>query len=171
VLVLDEPTNDLDLETLELLEAQLAEWPGTLLLVSHDRTFLDNVVTSTLAFEGEGRVVENVGGYEDWLRQSRRQTTARTGGGGTTAVRTSAQMAGAAGARKLSYKERRELDTLPARIEILEEEQRQLQAAVADSEFYRRAADQIAQAMDRLEALEYELIAAYARWHDLEERA
>ncbi len=72
VLVLDEPTNDLDLETLELLEAQLAEWPGTLLLVSHDRTFLDNVVTSTLAFEGQGRVAENVGGYEDWLRQSQK---------------------------------------------------------------------------------------------------
>ncbi len=173
VLVLDEPTNDLDLETLELLEAQLAEWPGTLLLVSHDRTFLDNVVTSTLAFEGQGRVTENVGGYEDWLRQSRRQTATRTvEGGAAAAMRAIAPgpTVAAAALRKLSYKEQRELDALPARIETLEEEQRQLRDDVAAPEFYRRPADQIAQAMDRLEALEYELIAAYARWHDLEER-
>ncbi len=173
VLVLDEPTNDLDLETLELLEAQLAEWPGTLLLVSHDRTFLDNVVTSTLAFEGQGRVVENVGGYEDWLRQSRRQATTRAAeSGATPAARSTPHGATAAAAapRKRSYKEQRELDALPARIETLEEEQRQLRDDVAAPEFYRRPADQIAQAMDRLEALEYELLAAYARWHDLEER-
>ena len=97
VLVLDEPTNDLDLETLELLEAQLAEWPGTLLLVSHDRTFLDNVVTSTLAFEGQGRVTENVGGYEDWLRQSRRQGATRASqAGAATAARAAAQATTAA---------------------------------------------------------------------------
>ena len=80
VLVLDEPTNDLDLETLELLEAQLVEWPGTLLLVSHDRAFLDNVVTSTLVFEGDGRVQEYVGGYEDWLRQRKRSGDSRNAG-------------------------------------------------------------------------------------------
>jgi ATP-binding cassette subfamily F protein uup len=175
VLVLDEPTNDLDLETLELLEAQLAEWPGTLLLVSHDRTFLDNVVTSTLAFEGGGKVSENVGGYEDWLRQTRRQASARAAGAGATnGGRTRALPAATAvtpGSRKVSYNERRELESLPARIETLEEEQRQLRDTVGDPAFYKRPADQIAQAMDRLEALEYELLAAYARWHDLEARA
>ncbi len=180
VLVLDEPTNDLDLETLELLEAQLAEWPGTLLLVSHDRTFLDNVVTSTLAFEGEGRVTENVGGYEDWLRQNRRRTSSLSsrsraeGAAGRSPDRSGATVAATAavpGSRKLSYNERRELDALPARIESLEDEQRQLQAAVGDSAFYKRPADQIAHAMDRLEALEYELLAAYGRWHDLDARS
>ncbi len=171
VLVLDEPTNDLDLETLELLEAQLAEWPGTLLLVSHDRTFLDNVVTSTLAFEGQGRVAENVGGYEDWLRQSRKQATTRAAeSGATPGAPATPRGATATAPRKLSYKEQRELDGLPARIETLEEEQRTLRDDVAAPEFYRRPADQIAQAMDRLEALEYELLAAYARWHDLEQR-
>ena len=169
VLVLDEPTNDLDLETLELLEAQLAEWPGTLLLVSHDRTFLDNVVTSTLAFEGQGRVAENVGGYEDWLRQTRRQATTRAAESGATPAARSTHR-GATAPRKLSYKDQRELEALPARIEILEEEQRRLQAAVADPEFYKRPSDQITQAMERIEVLEYELVAAYARWHDLEER-
>src|SRR5437016_10041858 len=119
VLVLDEPTNDLDLETLELLEAQLVEWPGTLLLVSHDRAFLDNVVTSTVVFEGDGRVQEYVGGYADWLRQraaamppapsTRRQTRAGV----------SSESSAAATKKKLSYKERRELADLPARIEVL----------------------------------------------------
>ena len=117
-------------------------------------------------------VAEYVGGYDDWLRQSRRQAATRAAeGGATAATRATPRTTGAALApRKLSYKEQRELDALPARIETLEEEQRQLRDDVAAPEFYRRPADQIAQAMDRLEALEYELIAAYARWHDLEER-
>src|SRR5205823_12168627 len=120
VLVLDEPTNDLDLETLELLEEQLVEWPGTLLLVSHDRVFLDNVVTSTLVFEGGGRVQEYVGGYEDWVRQR-----AAAGEGESDRVTASVPDAGrrperatpAMASKKLSFNERRELDQLPARID------------------------------------------------------
>ena len=118
VLVLDEPTNDLDLETLELLEAQLVEWPGTLLLVSHDRVFLDNVVTSTLAFEGDGRVTEYVGGYEDWLRQ-RPQPAARSEPSARKSVTPGRESvardngpSASTGRRKLSYKEQRELEAL-----------------------------------------------------------
>jgi ATP-binding cassette subfamily F protein uup len=171
VLVLDEPTNDLDLETLEILEARLAEWPGTLLLVSHDRTFLDNVVTSTLAFEGDGVVTENVGGYEDWLRQSRMRAAAVPGptpGRKPAEGPDRARVSSPSGARKLSYNERRELDALPARIDALEEEQRLLQAKVGDPDFYKCSPDEITRAMDRLAALEFELLEAYARWHDLD---
>ena len=148
VLVLDEPTNDLDIETLELLEAQLVDWPGTLLLVSHDRAFLDNVVTSTMVFEGNGRVQEYVGGYEDWLRQRADAAAGpvRPGGTASTGARrpspnganpsdspTAVATASPASARKkLTFKERRELDELPARIEALESEQTQLEAAIAD---------------------------------------
>src|SRR5207247_4149149 len=118
LLVLDEPTNDLDLETLELLEAELVRWPGTLLLVSHDRAFLDNVVTSTLVFEGDGRVQEYVGGYEDWVRQR-----AAAGEGKSDRVTAFVPDAGgraeratpATASKKLSFNERRELDELPAR--------------------------------------------------------
>src|SRR5205823_4914018 len=109
VLVLDEPTNDLDLETLELLEEQLAEWPGTLLLVSHDRVFLDNVVTSTLVFEGGGRVQEYVGGYEDWLRQ-RDVPDVRLGQTAPSGPRSRSREAVSSAAKKLSYRERRELE-------------------------------------------------------------
>jgi ATP-binding cassette subfamily F protein uup len=130
VLVLDEPTNDLDLETLELLEEWLTTWPGTLLLVSHDRAFIDHVVTSTLVFEGEGRVQEYVGGYEDWVRQRPRATGASTGTT-TTTPRPIARDDGQSRPRKLSYKEQQEYDQLPARIEALESEQKQLQADIA----------------------------------------
>src|SRR5471030_52082 len=138
VLVLDEPTNDLDLETLELLEAQLVDWPGTLLLVSHDRAFLDNVVTSTFAFEGGGRVEEYVGGYDDWLRQ-RGAGRARAAAPPTPREKGAVPLVEArpAPARKLSYKERREFTELPARIEALEGEQIALNAKVADSHFYK----------------------------------
>ena len=98
MLVLDEPTNDLDIETLELLEAQLAEWPGTLLLVSHDRVFLDNVVTSTLVFEGEGRVQEYVGGYEDWLRQTQDRAAGRDTGSSGSQVHGFTGSSGSSGA-------------------------------------------------------------------------
>ena len=132
VLVLDEPTNDLDLETLELLEQQLVEWSGTLLLVSHDRVFLDHVVTSTLAFEGDGRFTEYVGGYEDWVRQ--RPKPAREAGRSErkeVARESGRSEAGSAGTdvqppKKLSYKEQRELEELPGRIAALEQEQREL---------------------------------------------
>jgi len=171
VLVLDEPTNDLDLETLELLEDELVEWPGTLLLVSHDRAFLDNVVTSTLVFEGDGRVREYVGGYEDWLRQ-RIAGQRKTPGG----VRLQpdpdqgARPAKASANRKLSYKEQRELDALPARIEALETEQRALNARIAGTDFYRESRDAIAAALARVDDLHREVAATYARWHDLESR-
>ena len=174
VLVMDEPTNDLDIETLELLEERLVNWPGTLLLVSHDRAFIDHVVTSTLVFEGDGRVQEYIGGYEDWLRQ-RRQTepdvrkpisAARTDagkneGGNANATRLS---------RKPSYKEQLELDQLPSRIEALETEQRQLQSDVASGDFYKRPAAEIHEALARLEELETLLLAAYARWDALDSR-
>src|SRR5262245_41694483 len=145
VLVLDEPTNDLDLETLELLEEELVEWPGTLLLVSHDRAFLDNVVTSTFVFEGEGRVEEYVGGYEDWLRQRAQDTsppqrTRKTPREARPVEQTSSSVSSVSavvespGRRKLSYKEQRELDALPAQIEALESEQSALNARIAAPE-------------------------------------
>jgi ABC transport system ATP-binding/permease protein len=177
VLVLDEPTNDLDLETLELLEAQLVEWPGTLILVSHDRVFLDNVVTSTLVVEGDGRVAEYVGGYGDYLRAkhaaamaaapSPEPAVARRGSGQARAEETAA--AGAAPARKrLSYMEQREFDALPARIETLEAEQQALHAAVAAPDFYKEPAGAIRQSLARLEELQAALLAAYARWDELD---
>src|SRR6185503_8948570 len=115
VLVLDEPTNDLDIETLELLEEWLTTWPGTLLLVSHDRAFIDHVVTSTLVFEGNGRVVEYPGGYEDWLRQ-RPKTHTAPARATAVATRTPGPDAVQGRPRKLSYKEQLEFDQLPARI-------------------------------------------------------
>ncbi len=168
VLVLDEPTNDLDLETLELLEEQLVEWPGTLLLVSHDRAFLDNVVTSTFVFEGDGRVQEYVGGYEDWVRQrlaekARVKTdTAERAKPKTTKI--------AARPKKLSFKEQRELDGLPAVIERLESEQRALAAKIASPGFYKEAADTIKQSLARVDELQRELAVVYARWGELDAR-
>jgi ATP-binding cassette subfamily F protein uup len=173
MLVLDEPTNDLDLETLELLEAELVAWPGTLLLVSHDRAFLDNVVTSTLVFEGDGRVQEYVGGYEDWLRQRAASGVGLQPGPGD---RRRPKPAGAVRAqgpaiKKLSFKEQRELDALPARIDALESEQRDLHARIAGPDFYKESRDAIAVALARVDALQRELADAYTRWHDLDSRA
>ena len=174
VLVLDEPTNDLDLETLELLEAQLVEWPGTLLLVSHDRAFLDNVVTSTYVFEGGGRVQEYVGGYEDWLHQrAGAPSTASAGLRRATARRAHAPTSTGAGSatRKLSYNEQRELDDLPARIETLETEQRELNARIGHAEFYKEPAATIELTLARLTELQDALARAYARWDELDSRA
>ena len=172
VLVLDEPTNDLDIETLELLEEQLVEWSGTLLLVSHDRAFLDNVVTSTFVFEGGGRVEEYVGGYEDWLRQRGAASAPRGAGTAAAAVRAPAPPRSTASAapasRKLSFKERRELDELPARIEALEAEERELNARIAGPDFYKEGSAAIAAALARLEALAEEYRSAYERWEELE---
>jgi ATP-binding cassette subfamily F protein uup len=182
VLVLDEPTNDLDLETLELLEAQLTEWPGTLLLVSHDRAFLDNVVTSTLVFEGDGRVQEYVGGYEDWLRQ---KGSAGSGNSGGSSRRPDAPTpprpaprprpdaptpSRASTGRRLSYNEQRELAQLPDRIAALEAEQAALHARVEAPAFYKEAPDAIAAALARVAALDAELLEAYARWDALDSR-
>ena len=140
VLVLDEPTNDLDIETLELLEAQLVEWPGTLLLVSHDRAFLDNVVTSTLVFEGGGRVEEYVGGYEDWQRHKQLLAQAVAKPGPASSPQPAADRKSRAKA-KLSFNERREFEALPGRIAALEAEDARLQTSInnPDSIASRRA--------------------------------
>ncbi|HUF23932.1 MAG TPA: ATP-binding cassette domain-containing protein [Vicinamibacterales bacterium] len=177
VLVLDEPTNDLDIETLELLEARLAEFSGTVLIVSHDREFLDNVVTSTLAFEGGGRIGEYVGGYEDWLRLARR--SAEREGGQRPApmapptpqeaekpVRRSAKREGG----KLTFKEQRELEGLPARIEALEHEERALQERAAAPDFYKEGADAIKATLARAEQATRVREQAYARWLELSEK-
>jgi len=174
LLVLDEPTNDLDLETLELLEAQLVEWPGTLLLVTHDRAFLDNVVTSTFVFEGEF-VREYVGGYEDWLRQRPPEDDAPRPkqpprDGGEASARRSAHHGTAEAARKLSYQERRQLDALPARIDELEAEQRALGLRIADPAFYKESAADITGALERVQQVERELVDLYARWDALDSR-
>jgi ATP-binding cassette subfamily F protein uup len=172
VLVLDEPTNDLDIETLELLESRLIEFPGTVLLVSHDRTFIDHVVTSTLVFEGEGRVQEYVGGYEDWLRQRPDPATGKTVVPATKpAVKRADRPAEkSATPAKATYREQQELKQLPGRIEALELEQRELAARVAGEEFYKEPAEAIASALDRLRVLDGEILEAYARWSELDSR-
>jgi ATP-binding cassette subfamily F protein uup len=167
LLVMDEPTNDLDVETLELLEELLMDYTGTLLLVSHDRAFLDNVVTSTLVFEGDGEVKEYVGGYSDWQRQ-------RAAGAAAAPVAVKAEKplrtkpAGGERPAKLSYREQRELEALPARIEALEAEQAALQQTTSDPAFYRQDGAAISAALARLEALGGELESCYARWAELE---
>lgn len=169
VLVLDEPTNDLDIETLELLESYLIEWPGTLLLVSHDRAFIDHVVTSTLVFEGSGQVQEYVGGYEDWLRQ-RGTREIPTKAQPERAVRPVEPPVTVAIRKKPTYREQRELEQLPAQIDALEREHAQLTASINDPLFYRQPADSITQALARLEALARELHDAYAHWDELDSR-
>jgi ATP-binding cassette subfamily F protein uup len=167
LLVLDEPTNDLDVETLELLEELLLEYPGTLLVVSHDREFLDNVITSALVFEGDGVLNEYVGGYSDWLRQ--RQPAAVQAQEKSVKPRAAAaQPDSNRRPARLTYKDRRELDGLPARIEALESQQAGLQAAVNAPEFYQQGHAQVAAALDQLAALAVELEACYARWAELE---
>ena len=163
VLVLDEPTNDLDLETLELLESYLVDWPGTLLLVSHDRAFIDHVVTSTLVFEGDGCVQEYVGGYEDWLRQRVVEQPAKQPVAMVSAPKR-------ADKKKLSYKEQRELDELPRRIEVMESEQEDLHARIASPAFYKESSDDIERALARVDELKDSLRDAYARWDELDSR-
>jgi ATP-binding cassette subfamily F protein uup len=167
VLILDEPTNDLDIETLELLEAQLVEFPGTLLIVSHDRRFLNNVVTSTLVFEGDGRVEEYLGGYEDWQR-----SRVRTEAAAPTAPPPPKREAIGVdrSSKKLSYRERRELEGLPAKIEALEAEQAQLEATIAGTEFYKESAGSIAATLARLDEVRAERDAVYRRWDELDSR-
>ncbi|MCG6966366.1 MAG: ATP-binding cassette domain-containing protein [Chromatiaceae bacterium] len=172
VLVMDEPTNDLDLETLELLEELLLDFDGTLLLVSHDRAFLDNVVTSTLVFEGEGRVNAYVGGYQDWLRQREAQISPvrRKAGSTPPADQKPAESkpAEVPKAKKLSYKDQRELDQLPARIEALETELGQIQGTLASPDLYRESAARVGELNARMQQVEQELAQAYERWAVLE---
>jgi ATP-binding cassette subfamily F protein uup len=167
LLVLDEPTNDLDVETLELLEERILDFGGTILLVSHDRAFVDNVATQTLAFEGEGRVYEYVGGYTDWVRQRR---TPESDAARPPRAPKPAAPAPAAAPKKLGFKEQRELALLPARIEALEKEQGELGAAVSEPAFYKRDPGERASVQARLAAIPAELEAAYARWESLEAR-
>jgi len=171
LLVLDEPTNDLDIETLELLEALLIDWPGTLLLVSHDRAFIDHVVTSTLVFEGEGRVQEYIGGYADWIRQRRHAEPAAPASPRAAAPGARLVRAAEPTTSKPSYREQQELDRLPGRIDEMELEQQQLNAAVADPGFYKETAETIHQTLARLETLQQALLDAYARWDELDSRS
>lgn len=166
LLVLDEPTNDLDIETLELLEELLGNYQGTLLLVSHDRAFLDNVVTSTLVFKGQGRIEEYIGGYQDWLRQDPQISADKTVSKQQAKVKETAKQS-----TRLSYKDQRELNELPALIEKLEAEQAELHHKIADPQFYQQDAARIASVLDRLKMLEQELTVAYQRWEALEEMA
>jgi len=163
LLVLDEPTNDLDVETLELLEELLCNYDGTLILVSHDRTFLDNVVTSTLAFEGDGIVNEYVGGYEDWLRQSK---TRNKKSEKKTAVKKETLKSGKK-KTKLSYKDQYELDTLPQKIEALESEQEKIQKQVSEPDFYQQEKNAVDKVLSKLSETEKELESAYERWEEL----
>lgn len=165
LLVMDEPTNDLDIETLELLEELLANYQGSLLLVSHDRAFLDNVVTSTLVFEGQGKIEEYVGGYQDWLKQKLQTDDKKivSKSQESKPVKEQAKVA-----IKLSYKDQRELDQLPKQIEQLEAEINVLQQAMADAAFYKQSADKIAETTNRLKQCEIDLNASYERWEILE---
>lgn len=166
VLVMDEPTNDLDIETLEILEGLLLDFKGTLLLVSHDRAFMNNVVTSTLAFEGQGKIREYVGGYDDWLRQ-RRQPAKATSGEKSAAK--AEPKAVAPKAKKLSYKDQRELDQLPALIESLEAEQASLEEQLADPALYEGDASASAPLVERMSEVSEQLETAYGRWQELDE--
>ena len=169
LLVMDEPTNDLDVETLELLEELLTEYQGTLLLVSHDREFLDNVVSSTLVLEGEGKVGEYVGGYSDWLRQ---RPASRAAEPAPASAKPAAEPPRAPepekARRKLSYKDQRELEQLPARIEQLETEIAERSAAMNDPAFFQQDSAAIQRHNEALAKAQAELDGAYARWAELE---
>jgi ATP-binding cassette subfamily F protein uup len=168
-LVLDEPTNDLDAETLDLLEDLLVEFKGTLLLVSHDRAFLDEVVTSTLVFEGDGHIGDYVGGYTDWQNEKRKQAARQVNAPVEKRIENKSTAAKSAEpARKLSGKERQELEALPAKIEKLEREQADLTEKLADPSFYKREAARFAEVKARLETVEKEHAVAFARWEELE---
>ena len=166
LLVMDEPTNDLDVETLELLEELLTEYQGTLLLVSHDREFLDNVVSSTLVLEGDGQIGEYVGGYSDWLRQRPTATTPKTAEAKTAAATPAAVPAEPK--RKLSYKDARELEQLPGRIETLEADIAVRTDAMNDPDFFRQDNAAVMKANEALAKLQAELETAYARWSELD---
>jgi ATP-binding cassette subfamily F protein uup len=183
VLVLDEPTNDLDIETLELLEQVLVDYEGTILLVSHDRAFLDNVVTGVLAFEEPGFVKYYIGGYEDWVRQRKkdpadsfdtlsksnannRQNDADTPSSESKSPKKSSEDK----VRKLSYKEKKELNRLPEQIEKLEKEQQELFAQLSDPSFYQQeeSDQEVTDVQLRLDEIEKELESLYNRWTELE---
>ncbi len=175
LLVMDEPTNDLDVETLELLEELLGDYPGTLLLVSHDRDFIDNVVTSTMVMEGDGKIGEYVGGYSDWVRDRDRVAAAAMAAARPVETRPAAAVAAASAAvepavakKKLSYKDARELEQLPGLIEQLELDVEGLTAAMNDPAFYTRSSAEVTAHTQKLSAVQAKLDAAYARWEELD---
>jgi ATP-binding cassette subfamily F protein uup len=164
VLVMDEPTNDLDSDTLELLEEMLMEYEGTILLVSHDREFLNNIVTSTIVFEGNGRLNEYVGGYDDWLRQRENVPPINIG----KTEKPAKQRLKQERPRTLTFKEKKEIETLPALIESLEAERSRIYETLADPDFYRQDGSRIPAAKARIEELDKEITEAYERWVLLE---
>jgi ATP-binding cassette subfamily F protein uup len=170
LLVLDEPTNDLDLETLDLLEEMLANYPGTVLVVSHDRDFLDRVATSVLMAEGDGRFVEYAGGYSDMLAQrdsgveAREVSKPKTPKSSAPKERVRSDSA----PRRLTFNDKHALETLPARMAVLEKEIAALHTKLADSKFYARDPDGFAAASAKLEAAESELASSEERWLELE---
>ena len=167
LLILDEPTNDLDIETLEVLEDLLLDYEGTLLLVSHDRAFLNNIVTSTLILDGNGNVTEYVGGYDDWHKQTE-QIPAPKPPKPDSIIQAESKADSKPAPRKLSYNEKRELGQLPKRIEMLEVEQHALSVRMETPEFYQQEGSVITQAVERLQELQQELSALYHRWTELE---
>jgi ATP-binding cassette subfamily F protein uup len=169
LVVLDEPTNDLDIESLELLEQKLQDYTGTLLLVSHDRRFLDNVVTQTIASEGDGVWREYVGGYSDWLKQRNKPY----GGTAGTAAKPATAKTAATTPKprtKLSFKEQRELESLPKEIEVLEQEQAALTARMSSPDYHRQGPEQRKTDSKRLEEIEASMTTKFARWEALEEQ-
>ena len=176
VLVLDEPTNDLDTETLELLEARLVDYKGTVLLVSHDRSFLNNVVTSTFVFEN-GQVNEYVGGYDDWLRQRPRdpQEEARASKKSPRDKRSASKerslQTSRDGPRRLTYKENLEIEALPAKIEALESRLAEIHESMAQPDFYQQAGEVIAEKQGLEKELQSELETTFARWEELDARS
>ncbi len=165
VMVLDEPTNDLDAETMELLEELVASYSGTLLLVSHDRAFLNNVVASTLVFEGDGQVKGYAGGYDDYIRQSKPATPAPAD---SDNKQQPAAKRKSTAPKQLSWKEQRELESIPEQIETLEREQREVHAAMTDPAFFKQDGTTIAAATERLDIIESELSELMQRWEELE---
>jgi ATP-binding cassette subfamily F protein uup len=164
LLVMDEPTNDLDIETLELLEEVLSNYQGTLLLVSHDRKFLDNVVTSTLVFEGNGKIAEFIGGYQDWLNQRAPKPVAQKPAKAVVIKEKSEKTQ----LKKLSFKEQKELAELPKKIEAMEIEQAELQAKMEAPEFYEQAYPVVQESLDKMKQLTTDIEKAYLRWQELE---
>ena len=179
ILVLDEPTNDLDIDTLELLEQLLQDYKGTVFLVSHDRAFLDNVVTSIIAYEGDGAWREYEGGYEDWkIQKQRTEAYKSTQSNAVQEVKQSASQPTQSSVsqakskvQKLNGKERQELESIPAQIETLEHEQADISIKLADPDLYKSQPDQLAKYQARLRDIEEQLITLMARWESLLERS
>lgn len=165
VLVMDEPTNDLDAETLELLEELLLSYPGTMLIVSHDRAFLNNVVTSILAFEGKGVINEYVGGYDDWVRQREELTDDEPQG---VTKKAKKRRGKSDRPQKISFNEKRELKELPLQIDVLEKEQKELHDVMASPDFFKMGGEKTAEATNRLKSIEQELEKVFERWEELE---